>query len=61
MNDFGRKFGKAPAIFDIVRLFRHVERYEVQTNQETIIFPAELSREQKHVLTLLEIPIAMYQ
>jgi len=52
---------KAPTIFDIVRLFRHVERYEVQTNQETIIFPAELSREQKQVLTLLEIPIAMYQ
>lgn len=52
---------KAPTIFDIVRLFRHVERYEVQTNQDTIIFPAKLSREQKQVLTLLEIPIAMYQ
>jgi transposase len=52
---------KAPTIFDIVRLFRHVERYEVQANQETIIFPAELSREQKQVLTLLEVPIAMYQ
>ena len=52
---------KAPTIFDIVRLFRNVERYEVKTNQETIIFPAELTPEQKEVLTLLEIPAAMYQ
>lgn len=52
---------KAPTIFDIVRLFRNVERYEVQTNDETFIFPAELTPEQQEVLTLLEIPPAMYQ
>jgi transposase len=52
---------KAPTIFDIVRLFRNVERYEVEANGETIIFPAKLTREQKQVLTLLEIPTSMYQ
>jgi transposase len=52
---------KAPTIFDIVRLFRNVERYEVETSQETSIFPAELTREQRNVLTLLEIPLAAYQ
>ena len=52
---------KAPTIFDIVRLFRNVERYEVETSHETIIFPAELTPEQKEVLTLLEVPTAMYQ
>jgi transposase len=52
---------KAPTIFDIVRLFRNVERYEVKTSHETSIFPAELTPEQKEVLTLLDIPTAMYQ
>jgi len=51
----------APTIFDIVRLFRNVERYEVQAGQETIIFPAELSDTQRQVLELLEIPFADYQ
>jgi transposase len=52
---------KMPTIFDIVRLFRNAERYEVETSQETNIFPAELTPEQREVLTLLEVPIAMYQ
>jgi transposase len=52
---------KSPTIFDIVRLFRNVERYEVQASEETIIFPAELTREQKQVLALLGVPIAEYQ
>ena len=52
---------KAPTIFDIVRLFRNVERYEVETSDETTVFPAELTPEQREVLTLLEVPIAMYQ
>jgi transposase len=52
---------KAPTIFDIVRLFRNVERYEVTTGDDTIVFPAELTDTQKEVLTLLEVPIAAYQ
>ena len=51
----------APTIFDIVRLFRNVERYEVKAGQETIVFPAELTDTQKHVLELLDIPFAAYQ
>jgi transposase len=52
---------KAPTIFDIVRLFRNVERYEVETNDDSIIFPAQLTSEQKDVLRLLEVPMAEYQ
>lgn len=52
---------KAPTIFDIVRLFRNVERYEVTTKDDTIIFPAQLTSEQKEVLRLLEVPMADYQ
>ena len=52
---------KSPTMFDIVRLFRNVERYEVTTGDDTIVFPAELTKAQKEVLTLLEVPIAAYQ
>jgi transposase len=52
---------KTPTMFDIVRLFRNVERYEVTTGDDTIVFPAELTKTQKEVLTLLEVPIAAYQ
>jgi transposase len=52
---------KAPTIFDIVRLFRNVERYEVTVADDTMIFPAELAKTQKDVLALLEVPIAAYQ
>ena len=52
---------KSPTIFDIVRLFRNVERYEVVAGEETMIFPAELTDTQKHVLQLLEMPVAAYQ
>jgi len=51
----------SPTMFDIVRLFRNVERYEVTTGDDTIVFPAELTKTQKEVLTLLEVPIAAYQ
>ena len=51
----------SPTIFDIVRLFRNVERYEVTTRDETIVFPAELTASQKQVLELLEVPVAAYQ
>jgi transposase len=52
---------KSPTMFDIVRLFRNVERYEVTTGDDTILFPAELTKTQKEVLRLLEVPIAVYQ
>ena len=52
---------KSPTTFDIVRLFRNVERYEVTTGDDTIVFPAELTKPQKEVLTLLEVPIPVYQ
>ena len=51
----------APTIFDVVRLFRSVERYEVKSGDETIVFPAELTDTQKQVLQLLQVPIARYQ
>ena len=51
----------SPTIFDIVRLFRNVERYEVTSEDEVLIFPAELSKIQKEVLNLLSIPLAAYQ
>ena len=52
---------KSPTIFDIVRFFRNVERYEVTAGEDTIVFPAELTTTQKQVLELLEVPLAAYQ
>ena len=51
----------SPTIFDIVRLFRNVERYEVVAGDDTMIFPAELTNTQKQVLNLLDVPVADYQ
>jgi hypothetical protein len=51
----------APTMFDVVRLFQNVERYEAQVGEETIVFPAELTDRQKQVLELLEVPFANYQ
>jgi len=51
----------SPTIFDLVRLFRNVERYEVALGDEITIFPAELTEIQKQVLELLGISIAEYQ
>jgi transposase len=51
----------SPTIFDIVRLFRNVERYEVIAGDDTMIFPAELTNTQKQVLNLLDVPVADYQ
>jgi len=48
-------------MFDIVRLFRNVERYEVVVGDEITIFPAELSAIQKKSFELLDVPIAEYQ
>ena len=48
-------------MFDIVRLFRNVERYEVAVGEDLMVFPAELTKPQKQLLALLEVPIAAYQ
>ena len=50
----------SPTIFDITRLFRNVERYEVKSGDEIMIFPAKLTATQKEVINLLEVPVAAY-
>lgn len=52
---------KFPTVFDVVRLFRGVERYEVEGDGPLQIFPATLSPIQKQVLNLLEVPVSLYQ
>ena len=51
----------SPTMFDIVRLFKNVERYEVTSGDDILIFPVELSKIQKDVLNLLGISLAAYQ
>ena len=50
-----------PTMFDIVRLFRNVEAYEVTVGDDTMVFPPELTDIQKEVLRLLDVPLALYQ
>ena len=50
-----------PTIFDIVRVFRGVERYEVLEGERLTLFPAQLSRLQKQILEMLDVPISLYQ
>lgn len=52
---------KSPTFFDLERLFRNVEKYEVNRGSEVILFPAELSTLQKQVLKLLDVPLSSYQ
>jgi transposase len=52
---------KSPTMFDIARLFQYVERYEVAVGDDSMVFPAKLTKTQKEVLTLLGVPIAAYQ
>ncbi|MCK4817655.1 hypothetical protein KA005_17935 [bacterium] len=53
---------KYPTAFDIVRLFKDVERYEVVRREENVdVFPARLNKTQKRVLQLLDVPISLYQ
>lgn len=56
----GRKCG-SPTMFDIVRLFREVERYEVHEGDNIKIFPAQLNAIQKKVLKLLDVPMSAYE
>lgn len=52
---------KSPTMFDIVRLFRNVERYEVTQSGTMAIYPAKLDKIHKEVLKLLEVPLSGYQ
>jgi len=53
--------GKYPTTFDIVRLFKGGERYEVVHGESICIFPAKLHKTQIKVLDLLETPVSLYQ
>lgn len=50
----------APTIYDIVRTFRNVERYEVVENEKLTVFPAQLNKIQRDVLKLLEVPVSLF-
>jgi len=48
-------------MFDLVRVFHQVERYEVQDGERITLFPAKLNHLQRQLLELLEVPISLYQ
>lgn len=50
-----------PTMFDIVRAFKGVERYEVLAGEQVTLFPAKLTQLQQQVLELLEVPASLYQ
>ena len=50
-----------PTLFDVVRAFRGVERYEVLDGERVTLFPAQLTPLQKQLLEMLEVPISLYQ
>jgi transposase len=50
-----------PTIFDIVRVFRGVERCEVVDGHDVTLFPARLTPLQKQLLEMLEVPLSLYQ
>jgi len=49
-----------PTTFDIVRVFRGVERYEVIEGDRVTVFPAKLNPLQRQLLSLLEVPESLY-
>jgi transposase len=50
-----------PTMFDLVRLFQGVEKYEVEQADGVALFPAKLSPLQTQVLQLLEVPVSLFQ
>jgi len=50
-----------PTVFDIVRVFRGVERYEVIDGEKVTLFPARLNPLQKQLIEMLEVPLSLYQ
>lgn len=51
----------SPTFYDLCRLFRGIEKYEVTEKNNVTYFPAILNSTQKKVLELLGIPISLYQ
>ena len=51
----------SPTFYDLCRLFRGVEKYEVVEKENITYFPAILNPTQKKVLELLEVSISLYQ
>lgn len=51
---------KYPTTFDIIRLFKGIERYEVVQGENIYVFPAALNKTQKQVLALLDAPVSLY-
>jgi transposase len=49
-----------PTMFDIVRVFRGIERYEVIDGEQVTVFPAQLNPLQRQLLQLLDVPISWY-
>jgi transposase len=49
-----------PTLFDIVRVFRGVERFEALDGDRLTLFPAQLTPLQKQLLEMLEVPISLY-
>lgn len=49
-----------PTMFNIVRFFNGVERYEVEDKNNVSIFPVQLSPLQKQILNLLDVPTSLY-
>ena len=49
-----------PTLFDIVRAFRQVERYEVVEDERVTVFPAKLNGLQRQLLELLGVPTSLY-
>jgi transposase len=49
-----------PTMFDIVRVFRGVEKYEVIEGERVTLFPAQLTPLQKQLLEMLEVPLSLY-
>ena len=50
----------SPTMFDIARVFRGVERYEVVDGDRITVFPAQLNPLQTQLLELLDVPISLY-
>jgi transposase len=56
-----KRMCRFPTFYDLERLFRDVEKYEVTNGDEISCFPAELNSLQKQVLELLDMPASAYK
>jgi len=51
---------KYPTMFDIARLFKQIEKYEIVQNGKVQSFPAKLDKIQKKTLELIGVPLSLY-